>query len=176
MFDREFQEAIKAVNKEFIAQALERAAAARLEKKPKRITLSPLEGRIANVNTNDVSTEALAQYREIAKIDEAVGSPDFNRRLVQQGLLKQDDGSWIPTGVIEQGGTRGVEVVDYPRNRHVRRIRRFAESSEPDRTEPFEALHRSRIGAEAGFGARNTLRGCQDMSTVGITQSRHLGG
>ena len=98
MFDREFQEAIKVANREFIAQALERAAAARSERKPKRITLSPLEGRIANVNTNDLSTEALAQYREIAKIDEAVGSPDFNRRLVQQGLLKQDDGSWTPTG------------------------------------------------------------------------------
>ncbi|MSO61989.1 MAG: hypothetical protein EXQ50_07860 [Acidobacteria bacterium] len=98
MFDRELQETIKVANKEFIAQALERAAAARLVKKPKRITLSPLEGRIANVNTNDLSTEALAQYREIAKIDEAVGSPDFNRRLVQQGLLKQDDGHWAPTG------------------------------------------------------------------------------
>ena len=35
MFDRELQEAIKVANKEFIAQALERAAAARLEKKPK---------------------------------------------------------------------------------------------------------------------------------------------
>lgn len=72
MFDREFQEAIKAVNKEFIARALERAAAARLEKKPKRVTLSPLEGPIANADTNDLSTEALEQYRGIAKIDEAV--------------------------------------------------------------------------------------------------------
>lgn len=58
----------------------------------------------------------------------------------------------------------GVEVVDDPRNRHVRRIRRCAQSAEPDCTEPFEALHGSRVGAEAGFGARNTLRGCQDMT------------
>ena len=33
------------------------------KEKPERIALSPLEGRIANVNTNDLSTEALARYR-----------------------------------------------------------------------------------------------------------------
>jgi ATP-dependent DNA helicase RecG len=60
MFDRDLQEIIADANKAFFAQALERAAAARSERKTKRVTLSPLEGRIANVNTNDLSAEALA--------------------------------------------------------------------------------------------------------------------
>ena len=38
---------------------------------------------------------------------------------------------------LSRGRTLGVEVVDDPRNRHVRRIRRCAESAEPDCTEPF---------------------------------------
>ncbi len=98
MFDRDLQETIDEVNKEFFAQALERAAAVRAGRKPKRVILSPLEGPITIANANDLSAEALDQYRTIAKIEDAVGSPDFNRRLVQQGLLKQDDGRWMPTG------------------------------------------------------------------------------
>jgi hypothetical protein len=65
---------------------------------------------------------------------------------------------------LNKGRTIGVEVVDDPRDGHVRRIRRCAEDAEPDCTEPFEALHSSRVGAEAGFGTCHTLRGCQDVS------------
>lgn len=98
MFDRDLQETIADANKAFLAQALERAAAARAERKTKRVTLSPLEAPIAIADTDDLSTEALEQYRNVAKIDDAIGSDGFNRRLVQQGLLKQDDGHWTPTG------------------------------------------------------------------------------
>jgi ATP-dependent DNA helicase RecG len=48
--------------------------------------------------TTDFSDEALRQFREIAKIKDEVGSPAFNRRLVQQGLLKQENGQFTPTG------------------------------------------------------------------------------
>jgi len=98
MFDRDLQEEIQKANKEFIEQALERAAAAREEKKPKSITLSPLENAFAAAAMKDYSTEAMEQYRTIAKISDTVGSPAFNRRLVQQGLLKQENGQLIPTG------------------------------------------------------------------------------
>ena len=40
----------------------------------------------------------MKQYRTIAKISDTVGSPAFNRRLVQQGLLKQENGQLTPTG------------------------------------------------------------------------------
>lgn len=98
MFDRDLQELILDENKAFIAQAVERAAAAREEKKPKTITLSPLESVFAAAETKDFSTDAIEQYRAIAKIGDEVGSPAFNRRLVQQGLLKQENGRLTPTG------------------------------------------------------------------------------
>src|SRR5207249_6392311 len=43
MFDRELQEQIREANKQFIAQAMDRAAAAEHEKSPGPITLSSLE-------------------------------------------------------------------------------------------------------------------------------------
>lgn len=96
MFDRDLQEVIQEENRESLAQALERAAAK--EEKPKKVTLSTLEGAFAAAAPDDFSTEALEQYRVIAKIGDKVGSASFNRRLVQQGLLKQEDGRFTPTG------------------------------------------------------------------------------
>jgi len=98
MFDRDFQEIIRSDNKEFIDQALERAAAAEEKKKPKTVTLSDLENRFAAAAMDDFSFEALEQYRTIAKIKEKVGSPSFNRRLVRHGLLKEQDDRFVPTG------------------------------------------------------------------------------
>ncbi|MCP3963119.1 MAG: hypothetical protein GY719_35210 [bacterium] len=98
IFDRDLQEEILAANEEFIEQAQERAAAAREAKKPKAITLSPLERAVAAVDTKDLSYEALEQYRSVAKIDDEIGSPDFNRRLLQQGLLEEEGGRATPTG------------------------------------------------------------------------------
>lgn len=70
MSERGLQEAIQKANSAFIEQALERAAAAREEKKPKTITLSPLENAFATAETKDFSTEAMKQYRNIAKISD----------------------------------------------------------------------------------------------------------
>lgn len=98
MFDRDLQEVIREENKDFFAQALERAEAAREEKKPKSVTLSNLEDAFSTAATDDFSTEALEQYRTVGKIDDKIDSPSFNRRLVQQGLLKQENGQLTPTG------------------------------------------------------------------------------
>jgi len=97
MFDRDLQEIIQEGNKEFIAQAMERAATAK-EAKPKTITLSTLEYALADAVMDDCSTEALEQYRSTAKIEDKVGAASFNRRLVQQGLLKHKDSQFTPTG------------------------------------------------------------------------------
>jgi len=98
MFDRDLQEEIQDANKAFIDQAMDRAAAARDEKKPKAITLSPLENSLADVEMEDLSLEALEQYREISDISDEVGSTGFNRRLVLLGILKVTAGRVIPTG------------------------------------------------------------------------------
>jgi len=97
MFDRDLQERIRDINKEFIDQALERAAAAE-EEEPKTVKLSDLEDKVAAANTKDLSLQALSAYRDVAKITEEVESSEFNRRLLQQGLLKEDGGVLSPTG------------------------------------------------------------------------------
>ena len=96
MFDRDLQEIIHAENKDFIAQALERAAEA--EKKPKTVTLSQYESSVPATDMRDFSREALEKYRAIAKIEDAVDSGAFRRRLLQQGLLKKEKGKLAPSG------------------------------------------------------------------------------
>ena len=96
MFDRDLQEVIEKENKDFLAQALERAAVEK--KKPGEIVLSPLENKLPAAVLADFSDEALVLYRERAKIAEVVGSDEFNRRLLQQGLLKEEKGRLLPTG------------------------------------------------------------------------------
>ncbi len=98
MFDRDLQEEIQEANRAFIEQAMERAAAAQEEKKPPIVTLSNLEYPFASAVMEDFSPEALKQYRRLAKIEGAVGSPEFNRRLALQGLLKQEGERFVPTG------------------------------------------------------------------------------
>ena len=96
MFDRDLQEIIEKENRDFLAQALERADAAR--KKPVEFVLSTLENKLHAAVLTDFSDEALAVYRERAEIADAVGSNEFNRRLLQQGLLKEEKGHLLPTG------------------------------------------------------------------------------
>jgi ATP-dependent DNA helicase RecG len=46
----------------------------------------------------DLSQEILEAYRIRAKISDPIGTPAFNRRLVQQGLLNENDGEFVPSG------------------------------------------------------------------------------
>lgn len=96
MFDRDLQEVIEKENKDFLAQANERAAAEK--KKPVDLVLSPLENKLPAAVLSDFSDGALTLYRERAKITEVIGSSEFNRRLLQQGLLKEEKGRLLPTG------------------------------------------------------------------------------
>ncbi len=97
MFDSTFQSEIRAYNKEFIDQALERAVTAE-EEKQIPLTLSPLEDSAVNTSLKELSMSAMNQYREKAKIEEEVNSEEFQARLVRQGLAKQDGKRFMPTG------------------------------------------------------------------------------
>ena len=96
MFERDMQEEIQAANKEFIAQALERRAAA--EEATEVVVLSALENPVVTAEFRDFSQEVLGRYRSLAKIEDAVGSAGFQRRLVQQGLLKTEGKKLVPAG------------------------------------------------------------------------------
>lgn len=97
MFDRDLQEIIQNENKEFFAQALERAAAS-AEEKPREVVLSPLESAASNSVVEDFSSAALDSYRSRGKFEEKVTSREFKRRLIKQGLLQEIDGQYVPTG------------------------------------------------------------------------------
>ena len=96
MFDRDLQEEIQTANMEFIAQAMERRAAA--EESGEEVVLSTLENPVTTADWSDLSTKVLDRYRSLAKIEEVAGSEKFQRRLVQQGLMKTEGKKVIPAG------------------------------------------------------------------------------
>ena len=98
LFDRNLQEVIREENKQFLAQALERAEAAEEPKEAKTVTLSFLEHPIAAVAMGDFSSVALKRYRNITRIGDAIESTAFKRRFIQQGLLKEKNNNIVPTG------------------------------------------------------------------------------
>lgn len=100
MFHRDLQEIIREVNKDFIEQAMERAAAVREEKKPMVATLSSLEKAVPRTDVTMFSFETLEQYRTSAQIKEAVDSNEFRARLLQLGLFEESKTSIAvtPTG------------------------------------------------------------------------------
>jgi len=122
MFERDLQEIIRKENDEFIAQALERAAAA--EEELEEVVLSELEAPAVGSLFDDFSREALLEYITRAGIQETVASAAFRRRLARQGLLQESDGSVTPSGfgvllfgqeprvVMHQAGLLGT--IHYP--------------------------------------------------------------
>jgi ATP-dependent DNA helicase RecG len=98
MFDRDLQDQIEEANKNFIEQAEERAAAAREEKKPVSVSLSPLESAPPGLALKDFSRDVLERYRRALKVEEAVTSETFSRRLLHQGLVSEVNGILRPTG------------------------------------------------------------------------------
>lgn len=98
MFDRDLQEAIQAANQAFSEQALERAAAAREAKPRQAVVLSTLEAALAATELRDLDAAALEAYRAAMGIVDRPGTPDFNRRLLLQGLLQEAEGRLVPTG------------------------------------------------------------------------------
>ncbi|HUJ44941.1 MAG TPA: ATP-binding protein [Opitutaceae bacterium] len=95
LFDRDLQEVIREANHEFITQALERKPAA-AEKKGGM--LSSLEGPAPRTDGRDLSRAALDAYRAAAGIADPVDSAAFRRRLLQQGLLREERDKVIPSG------------------------------------------------------------------------------
>lgn len=97
MFDRDLQEQILEANRDFIAQAEDRAAAARDAKK-KPVVLSPLEVALPATKVGDLDPRVLDDYRASVGFREKVGTAGLNRRLEIQGLLQEQGGKLLPTG------------------------------------------------------------------------------
>ena len=98
MFDRDLQESIRDANRKFIIQAERRAEAARDDQPAAPTLLSPLETSLSATQIRDLDPRALSDYRRETGIAEPVGSTEFHRRLLQQGLVEDVKGRLTPTG------------------------------------------------------------------------------
>lgn len=98
LFDLDLQEQIREVNKEFIVQALKRAAEAKDGKAGKPAPLSQWDEALAGVSVADLASDALARYRVRTKIPDKTISAGFLQRLERQGLLRRRGSKLVPTG------------------------------------------------------------------------------
>ena len=94
MFDRDLQTEILAENKAFFEWA-RRQSSVPVEEP---IKLSKYEDSVESVELVDLSQEALERYRANAGIKAEVGSTEFNRQMLQLGLLVNEDGIIRPSG------------------------------------------------------------------------------
>jgi len=127
MFDRDLQQIILDENQTFFEWARKRKAIA--EETP--IKLSKYEDPLPAVGMNDLSTAALDFYRVKAGIPSEVGSADFDRLLLQQGLLVGSGEKAVPSGfglllfgnqprnAMHQAGL--LARADLPDGKHVRK-------------------------------------------------------
>lgn len=97
MFDRDLQDVIRDMNKDFIKQALERKADEDADE-GKPVTLSALENSVTTADMRDFAPEALNRYRLLINTEGPVPPEAFQRQLVQQGLLKSEGKKFIPAG------------------------------------------------------------------------------
>lgn len=114
LFDRDLQDEIRKANKEFIAQALRRASAARTQNAPQPTPLSRWDEAQPEADLSDLSRQALSRYRERTKIAEKVGSPALWERLQRQGLLRRQGRKLRPTGFgLMLFGSRPREIIHH---------------------------------------------------------------
>lgn len=128
LFDLDLQKQIREVNKEFIAQALKRAAEAKDGKAGKHLPLSQWDETMAGVGVEDLASGALARYRQQTKIRDKTTSDGFFQRLQRQGLLGRRGSKLVPTGfgfllfgkapreVLHHAGLNAT--IEYPNGTH----------------------------------------------------------
>lgn len=97
IFDRDLQERIRETNRDFIAQAEVRAAAAREGVGKQPASLSEFEAAQRGATLDDLDPTALNEYR--ATFDKGTRTvAEFHKRLAQQGILVEQKGKFVPTG------------------------------------------------------------------------------
>lgn len=98
LFDLDLQEQIRQANKDFIAQALQRASEAKRSRGARPAPLSQWDKALAGVDLGDLASDALSRYRERVNIPDRTISDGFLQRLERQGLLRRRGAKLVPTG------------------------------------------------------------------------------
>lgn len=97
MFDADLRKEIEEANKQFIIEAKERAKQAHLPKE--KLVLTETEKVILNSKLDDLSTDTLNEFINLARLNVTIGSQDFNHIFNQLGLLELKGNNYIPTGI-----------------------------------------------------------------------------
>ena len=97
MFDADFQKIIREANKQFIKEAEERAKKVQTDKPA--IVLSQKEKVVPNAVWDDLSLTDIERFIQMAKLNVAANSSEFNRIFAQLGLLEEKDNKFNPTGL-----------------------------------------------------------------------------
>lgn len=97
MFDRDLQEQIQAVNKEFLAQADARARAAE-DEPAKPVELSSMEHPLTQLSLAAFSPQALERFRTALGSKPPVDSAEFAADLARRGFAAPQGEGFVPTG------------------------------------------------------------------------------
>ncbi len=94
LFDRDLQETILKENAAYFEWARKQPEKA----EEPAIQLSQYEDAVTAVGLDELSKDALNQYRDTAGIDARIESPQFRRLLQRQGLLVEERNALVPSG------------------------------------------------------------------------------
>lgn len=97
LFDRDLQEHILETNREFIAQAMDRAAAARGASSPLP-ALSEFETPPRGADLADLEPRAIETFRAAVGKKRVRDRKELHRWLAKHGLLVERKGTFVPTG------------------------------------------------------------------------------
>lgn len=97
LFDRDLQERIREVNREFIIQAEGRAAAAREAGDEQPASLSEFEAAQRGASLDDIDLAVIDEYGASLGVQRTDRSA-LHKRLAQQGLLALQKDEFVPTG------------------------------------------------------------------------------
>lgn len=97
MFDADLQKRIRQANKQFIAEAEERAKRVQNESKP--FLLSPIELASITANIADLSEDKLNEFITNANLNVELGSSAFYHIFKQLGLVDFQENKFLPTGM-----------------------------------------------------------------------------
>jgi ATP-dependent DNA helicase RecG len=98
LFDRDLQERIREVNREFIAQAKQRAAAARDGAGGSLSALSEFETPPRGAEIGDLDPRAIEAFRSAVGKKGVRDRKELHRWLAKQGLLVERKNAFVPTG------------------------------------------------------------------------------
>jgi ATP-dependent DNA helicase RecG len=95
MYPQDLQKEIREFNAEFLKGAIERASIEHDDE----ILLTPKEKGELTANIADLSEKLLIEFIDKSKINCQIGTPDFYRIMSQYGIITENKGTYIPTGL-----------------------------------------------------------------------------